>query len=354
MASPRHRGFGRPFGDAGGRVSLESATSPGDAHPVIYQVPPRAAAIAGLRAMKTIATANGAPIAPATRNLLEAAQRHVLHVEEDLDALAPITPSELATLLVDPVLRRQFAQGMTVVSLASGPPSPKMVAAVESFAVALGVTSPEVEVIRGLVNHHSSIFKLDFLRRSHIADIVKQQAAHQGFVSVLKGLASFRGVYEDTALAERYRALEVLPEGTLGKELFHYTKRNGFSFPGEKFGFPESGIYHDFAHVLSGYPTDSAGEIQVGGLIAGFKRDNPFFVILFVMLTFGAGVNVTPLEQPHVEGILAEQGLADRFFLAVRRGMAMKVDISDGWDHWAWVDRPIDEVRAALGVLPVE
>ncbi len=64
-------------------------------------------------------------------------------------------------------------------------------------------------------------------------------------------------------------------------------------------------------------------------------------------------LHVTPLEQPHVEGILAEQGLADRFFLAVRRGMAMKVDISDGWDHWAWVDRPID-VRAALGVLPVE
>lgn len=55
-----------------------------------------------------------------------------------------------------------------------------------------------------------------------------------------------------------------------------------------------------------------------------------------------------------MEGILAEQGLADRFFLAVRRGMAMKVDISDRWDHWAWVDRPIDEVRAALGVISVE
>jgi hypothetical protein len=32
--------------------------------------------------------------------------------------------------------------------------------------------------------------------------------------------------------------------------------------------------------------------------------------------------------------------------------MAIKVDISDGWDHWQWVHRPIEEVRAALGVSP--
>lgn len=317
-----------------------------------YVTPPAPVAIAGLRAMKCIAQADGGPLPAATRNLLRAAQRHLLGVNEDLDALAPIEPGELAGIIVDPVLRRQFAQGMTVVSLSSGTPSQATVAEVERFATALGIDAPEVDVIRKLVHHHFTLFKLDFLRRSHIADMVKQQAAHHGFVGLLKGLATFRGVYEDTALAERYRGLEALPEGTLGKELFHYIKRNGFAFPGERFGFPEAGIYHDFAHVLSGYATDSPGEIQVGGFIAGFKTENPFFVILFIMLTFGAGVNVTPIEQPHVEGILAEEGLADRFFLAVKRGMAMKVDISDGWDHWQWVDRPIEEVRAALGVPP--
>jgi hypothetical protein len=239
---------------------------------------------------------------------------------------------------------------MSVVCLASGQPGPKQLAVVERFASALGVSSPELDVIAGLVHHHFTLFKLDFLRRSHIADMVKQHAAHEGYVSLVKGFANFRGLYEDTARAERYRGLEVLPEGTLGKELFHYIKRNGFAFPGEKFGFPEGGIYHDFAHVLSGYATDSPGEIQVGGFIAGFKEHNPFFVILFIMLTFGAGVNVTPIEQPHVEGILATEGLADRFFVAVKRGMAMKVDISSGWDHWAWMDKPLDEVRAALGV----
>lgn len=315
-----------------------------------YVVPPPQVAVAGLRAMKEIASADDGSLAPATRNLLDAAQRHILHVREDLDALAPITPEELAAIIVDPMLRRQFTQGMTVVALASGKPGPKKLAAVERFAAVLDVDSPEVDVIGKLVHHHFALFKLDFLRRSHIADIVKQQAAHQGFVEVVKGFATFRGLYEDTARAERYRGLEVLPEGTLGKELFHYIKRNGFSFPGEKLGFPEAGIYHDFAHVLSGYPTDSQGEVQVGGFIAGFKQHNPFFVILFVMLTFGAGVNVTPIEQPHVEGILATHGLADRFFAAVKRGMAMKVDISENWDHWAWIDRPLDEVRAALGV----
>ena len=45
--------------------------------------------------------------------------------------------------------------------------------------------------------------------------------------------------------------------------------------PGEKHGFPEAGIYHDFAHVLSGCPTTSEGEIQDAAFIAGFKKENP-------------------------------------------------------------------------------
>jgi hypothetical protein len=302
--------------------------------------------------MKQIATADDGKLGQASRNLLEAAKKHVLHVDTEIDALGPIEPAELAAVLTDPVLQRQFAQGMTVVALTDGKPSVKKLGEVKRFAEALGVSSPEVDVILKLADDHFTLFKLDFLRRSHIADMAKQQLAHEGFLGALKGFASFRGVYEDTALAQRYRGLEQLAEGTLGKEFFNYIKRNGFSFPGEKFGFPEGGIYHDFAHVLSGYLTDAPGEIQVGGFIAGFKTNNPFFVILFIMLTFGAGVNVTPIEQAHVEGILATEGLAERFFEAVQRGMAMTVDISDGWDHWAYLDRPIDEVRALLGVPP--
>ncbi|MFO0658807.1 MAG: hypothetical protein U0165_03090 [Polyangiaceae bacterium] len=300
--------------------------------------------------MKRIATVDDGRLGVASRNLLEAAKRHVLHITDSLDELSDVEPSELASVLTDPVLQRQFAQGMSVVALTDGRPSAAKLNEVKKFAEALGVSSPEVDVILRLADDHMTLFKLDFLRRSHIADMAKQQLAHEGFLGTLKGFASFRGVYEDAELAARYRALESMPHGSFGRAFFDYIRGNGFSFPGEKFGFPLAGIYHDFAHVLSGYSTDSAGEIQVGGFIAGFKTENPFFVILFVMLTFGAGVNVTPIEQPHVEKILETEGLADKFFSAVERGMAMKIDISDNWDAWPYFERPIEDVRAELGV----
>jgi hypothetical protein len=41
------------------------------------------------------------------------------------------------------------------------------------------------------------------------------------------------------------------------------------------------------------------GELLLGGFMSGFKRTNPFYVILLTALLWGAGINVTPLTQPH-------------------------------------------------------
>ena len=68
-------------------------------------------------------------------------------------------------------------------------------------------------------------------------------------------------------------------------------------------------------HPCSGYATDPSGEIQVGGFTGGYKKHNPIFVILFVILTFSAVMNMTPLEQPTLRGIFATEGLADNFLL---------------------------------------
>jgi ubiquinone biosynthesis protein Coq4 len=106
------------------------------------------------------------------------------------------------------------------------------------------------------------------------------------------------GCAKDPNQAARYDALVKLPTDTLGYAFYHHCRDHGFAFPGEKPGFPEAGIYHDFTHVLSGYGTDPLGEIQVGGFTGGYKKHNPIFVILFAILTFSAGINMTPLEQP--------------------------------------------------------
>jgi hypothetical protein len=36
----------------------------------------------------------------------------------------------------------------------------------------------------------------------------------------------------------------------------------------------------------------------------------------------------------------------------VQQGSKLTADLSDGWDHWALVERPIDEVRSILHLDP--
>jgi hypothetical protein len=280
-------------------------------------------------------------------------RRVILRIDADIDTLPTVTPAELAAGFPNSELRRQFANGMLVMALADGVPSPGTVAAVEAFAAALGIATPELADLRLLAERHMLVFKLDFLRRSQVADIMKNQLTQKGPLSVAKSVLIMRGVMEDPALAARYRAWEKLPEDTLGHHLISFYARNGFSLPGERKGFPEAGLYHDLCHVLGGYDTDPEGEIQVAAFTAGFKRTRPFYVVLFAVLIFSTGVNMRPSNEDFVTtGVLGKPGVAERMFAAVERGTKVNLDLSDNWDYWAYVGLPIDEVRRRLNIVP--
>jgi hypothetical protein len=62
---------------------------------------------------------------------------------------------------------------------------------------------------------------------------------------------------------------------------------------------------------------------------------------------------VTPVDQPVSLGILADEGLADGFLVAVERGSHVPIDLSDNWDHWAWVEKPLEQARAELHIPPL-
>lgn len=304
----------------------------------------------GLRAMKMIASRDG-DLSAAARNLLMAAQCHVLRTDYDLDALPPIAPEALAKGFVDPALREQFVSSMLVLSLTDGPPSPAQLELVRSFAEALGVRSEALHDIELLAKRHMLLFYLDFLRRGHLGDMVTQQYEATGLLGSVKALLGLRGLLEDRELAARYHALERLPEGTLGHALVRHYRDNGFALPGERHGFPEAAVYHDLTHVLSGYGTDPAGELKIGAFIAGYRRTKSIYMLLFVMLTFSAGINLTPLPQPQVVGILERPGLADELLVAIKRGGQLNTDLSDHWDFWPLLPLPVAEARRRLGLL---
>lgn len=314
--------------------------------------PDPATALLGLRAMKTLATAEG-PMRPAQRALLEAAKKAILRIDADLDALPAITPAELAAGFAASDLRQQFVNGMLVAALADGVPGRETVAKVEAFAEALGVRTAEVTGLRRLAEEHMLLFKLDFLRRSQIADIFKNQLEQHGPLGLVKGVLTMRGLMEDPALTVRYRAWEKLSEDTLGHSLISFYAKNGFSLPGERKGFPEAGLWHDLCHVLGGSDIEPEGEVQVAAFTAGFKRERPFYVVLFAVLIFSTGVNMRPSNEDFVTvGVLGKPGIAERMFAALERGSHVNKDLSDKWDYWADAALPLDEVRRRLNILP--
>lgn len=304
-----------------------------------------------LRAVRTVVARDGG-VPAAARALMTAAQQAILDTDVDLDALTPIAPADLASGLTTAGLGDQVVQAMLIGMLADGEPDPASEARARDFAAALGVSTPALQTVRLLCEQHMLLFRLDFLRRSHFKDMfIDQYRHHGGFSGLAKGVLGLRGLYRDPDLAARYDGLGKLPPDTLGHAYFHHIRDNGFGFPGEPGSLPEGAVYHDMTHVLSGYGTTPAGETCVGGFTAGYKKANPFYVLLVPALTFGTGVNVTPNPQPTMTAILAEPGVADEFINSVERGGRVNTDLSVSWDFWPFMPLPIDEARARLGIV---
>ena len=97
-----------------------------------FRLPPKELIPFGLRAMKTVALADG-QFDTTEREMLEAAQR--FHgTQHDVDALEPIEPSELAQAMTDPQLRMQVVQALVIVASIDGAPDAKELAVIERFA----------------------------------------------------------------------------------------------------------------------------------------------------------------------------------------------------------------------------
>ena len=82
---------------------------------------------------------------------------------------------------------------------------------------------------------------------------------------------------------------------------------------------------------------------------AGFARLDGFSFLLFGILQFHVGIRITPVAKGY-------HGLFDVTLVlnALHRGAACKVDLSEGYDIFANKDRPLEEVRAELGIPPLE
>jgi tellurite resistance protein len=306
--------------------------------------PPAEVARFGLRALKTIAAADG-EIHDLERRFAVAVQHHILATDLDFDTIEGIDPEELARGVPEP-FRERVVHGCLLVALIDGQASAAELAVVDAFAEALDVPRDAIATAQKLVDEHLLRFRLDVLRRSFLGqrgvDFVKQRGI-RGLLSVAANLMQI----ENPAMNARYRALEGAPEGTLGREYWKYMTRNAFSYPGEKGAGPEPIVFHDCLHVLAEYDTTSLEETQIAAFQAGTLKKNAIYGLLFPLAQFHLGVSITPVTK-------AEQGVIDPdlWIKAFVRGTRTNLDLAVDWQPWDVFDRPVTELRVAYGIEP--
>ncbi len=307
-----------------------------------------------LRALATVARAATNGFSRPQRALLMAFQEVVFATALDVDELDDVGAQELADQVDVPGEARQLVRFMVVLALADGSPSAAQMEWLHKYARALHVDEPAVNVIGHLARGHRLRFRLAFMRRSHMRHYLKNSYRMAGGIfPVIRAVLRFRGILpEDAERANRFRALEKLPNDSLGHRFFAHCRKNELPFPGEQGGFPDGAVYHDFTHVLTGYDTSPQGEMKNAAFQAGYtKDDHDFFTWLISIVLHTTGVNLIPFEIEMVPGRIAEEGLAAEILRELMRGTRMKIDLGERWNCWDYVDLPIDVARERLGVV---
>ena len=302
---------------------------------------------AGLRALvRGIAPEGPLPVGAA--RCVAAVQAH-LGTCFDPAALAPIAPAELAARIRDPWLRQQLVRALVVTALVDRAPTRGHIERIRAVAAALAIDEPGVTDLALFVEGRTLRLRRHLLARFWVVDRVRARIAQRGFLrAVVPALvATLLRRHGDPALAARFRALRVLPEGTLGRAFLAYLERNHFALPGEPGAVSDIIVQHDLAHVLGDYDTTSTEEVLITAFSTGHRRRDPFAYLLFGIFQFHLGVRLTPAALPEVGNFDPASALE-----AIRRGAAMNVDLTGEWDYWPMMDQPLEAVRARYGVSP--
>jgi len=285
-------------------------------------------------------------LTPTQTNLLTAVGGHLLGVETPIADLAPITPTELAGAVTDPEVRVRVVHGMVALEIIAEPVSAAVHDQVVAFASALGVDEAMLSVAHDYADGAMDQATQDFLRNSYIAEYYGRQ--DPSAASPLDHKA------DDPELAAKWEALASCPPGSHGRLVWDFYQMRGFAFPGTAGAVDPLLAQHDWVHCLADYGTSATGEIEVFTFLGSAIPDPKGFSYCVIILGLFETGNVAfvPGVATARPGHLSEPGGTTRFADALRRGMALKLDVMGGVDWFATADRPIEEVRQKLGVLP--
>jgi tellurite resistance protein len=300
-----------------------------------------------LRAMKAVALANGA-FSDEERALLGSVSE-ALRAGVDVLSIEPAEPAAVASAFRTEEERDHVIQMLVFTAMIDGDAGPAETSVIHAFADALGVEPDFIHDVRRLAAMHLNTLRLDIVRRlpppAPGAPEAREDEGWRGLWKVF-GAASRSG--ENPDVAWRYKSLGLLPDGTLGRAYWVHMTDRRLLFPGERGAIIPGSVHHDFTRVLCGYGTDAMGEVEMTAFTAGvMKLDDPFGMLFGtlcmvhlgekLLLPGAAGAGVPSMRRPEIDPA--------RVAAAFRRGLLAAVDFTDGWDYWADVARPVDELQ---------
>jgi hypothetical protein len=257
----------------------------------------------------------------------------------------PLSPEAVSIDGAHP--RKRLVQLAAMAVLHSRPVRGDSLAFLQALSRHLATHDPVIDVIDALHRGRRVKARLLGLRRT-FRSILKGAYAAEGVAGVLRFLGAlwFKLAINRDKVGQ-YKRLGLLPEGTLGREYWTFMTREGFSFPGEPAGIPDSVAYNDVAHVLAGHEATPLGEIQQGSFQGGNRREDGFFFVQMVMLQFHQGLRMTPATPPTRDFFEP-----DKVLWAIHRGARCNVDMTQRWNFWELMALPIEQARERVGLLP--
>ncbi|MHB8464596.1 MAG: hypothetical protein ACYDH6_16710 [Acidimicrobiales bacterium] len=296
------------------------------------------------------------------RVLLEALFRSMTGTSVDLADFEPMSSPALAEHLARRNLqfRSRGVQVMLLAALVLRPLPEEVVDRVSEYARELGVDDAMITVARGFAAGSLGLASIDFERNGYTAHW------HPADADVLHTSTELADAWQtavtDPGLAARWRALEQLPDGTLGGLVSKMYRARGFEYPGLPGSAPPLLAQHDWVHVLADYGTTVESELEVFGLIARANDDMYAFSLLAMVVSLfetgylrsGAG-----LFEYNVGHISADPRVATRIADAMRRG-ALCRDGRTGSDsvdflRVDWFDlaaMALEDARALFRITP--
>jgi hypothetical protein len=331
------------------------------AEAVLLEPPDRAEVAFTARGVAS-AAAPASGLTELQRLLLEALFPAMTGHSVDLAGYEPMSARELAEGLRrrDLQFRTRGVQIMLICALILRPLPRDVTDRIAEFAAELCVDDAMIAVAREFAAGSLGLAAIDFERNGYTADWHPDDATTLHTSNELQ--SAWDVCVADPQLADRWRALEALSPGTMGRGVWELYQARGFVFPGIPGSAPPLLAQHDWVHVLADYGTTVEAELEVFAFIARANDDMRAFSLLAMVISLfetgylrtGAG-----LFESSTGHLSANNDVAVRLADAMRRGALCRdnhtgIDSIDylRLDWFTLAPLAIEDVRARFGVGP--